>query len=180
VFLCGKGIDPNIPLEQLASEKTDKRAYIWSRLEKEIAGCKVLLGEHDHLISAYGNTFHRSSVKPRKINLASFEATLARHVHLIVVFPESAGSFAELGLFTSPGGMPSKLFVIVEKHRETEEMYANSFLARGPIALVASERGHVRFFDYNDLDAIYEAIREIVEKIAEKLTTEKIFIRSEL
>jgi hypothetical protein len=180
VFLCGKGINPKVPLAKLAARKADKRAYLWSRLEKEVSGCKVLLGEHDHLVAAYGQIFHKSSGKPRKINLASFEATLARHVHLIVVFPESAGSFAELGLFASPGGLPHKLFVIVEKHREKEKSFLNSFLARGPIASVATERGSVRYFDYKDIDGMFQAIKKTVDKIAEKLTTERIFIRRDL
>jgi len=180
VFLCGQGIDPQKTLSELAAAKSDKRAYLWERLEQDFDGCKVLLGEHDHLIEAYSHIFQAKTKDPRKVNLAKFEATLSKHVHLIVLFPESAGSFAELGLFTCPGGVPEKLFVIVEKHREHEPSYQNGFLGRGPIAEVKSARGWVRFLDYANLDEIYEAVSEVVAGIFEDVTTKNIFIKKDL
>jgi hypothetical protein len=181
VFLCGKGIDQTKTLLELAHAKADKRAYLWERLEKEHPGCTVLLGEHDHLIAAYGRIFQKSDTKdPKSVNLARFEATLSRHVHLIVLFPESAGSLAELGLFACPGGVAEKLFVIVEKWRETEPTYHNGYLARGPMASVKSAKGRIKYLDYDDLEAIYNAISEVVEGIFEDVTTKDIFIQKDL
>ncbi|SRR6266702_4108088 len=100
VFLCGKAL-PNEPLTNHL--QAHLRAYLWERLERELNGCQVFLGEHTNLIKQYelasGRTVTNDG-QAQSANLTHFEANLAKWAHLVVIFPESPGSFAELGMFS--------------------------------------------------------------------------------
>ncbi len=64
--------------------------------------------------------------------LISLENVLAGSVDLIVIFPESPGSIAELGAFANHPELVKKLVVCVEERHAR----ANSFIAKGPLRQV--------------------------------------------
>lgn len=62
--------------------------------------------------------------------LVTFENDLASLSDLVVLFPESPGSFAELGAFTTQVGIVEKLLVVMQLKYQNE----SSFLLKGPLA----------------------------------------------
>lgn len=71
-----------------------------------------------------------------RTNLAHFEKFIAETVDSILIFPESPGSFAELGFFSAFDGIAKKTLVAVR-----EEFQDNSFVSLGPIHYISSVSG---------------------------------------
>lgn len=69
----------------------------------------------------------------RNSNLSDFEKLIAETVDSVVIFPESPGSFAELGYFSAFKDICKKTFVCVR-----EEYQDNSFISLGPIHYISS------------------------------------------
>jgi hypothetical protein len=173
VFLCGKAL-PNEPLtEQLEAHL---RAYLWERLERELEGCQVFLGEHTNLIRQYESASGRvvpTEEQAQSVDLAHFEANLAKWAHLVVIFPESPGSFAELGMFSVAPKIGRKLLLMMDSRYEAHQ----SFINRGPIRAAKKNGARVHFVDYGNSawESIYEKIQSEILNIFESLATESIF-----
>jgi hypothetical protein len=88
VFLCGKGLTTK------PSSRRDIRTYLQAMLQSEISSCRVKLGEHKVLIRTYANVVGKTAT-----NLADHELALANKTDLLIIFPSSPGSIAELGMF---------------------------------------------------------------------------------
>ncbi len=65
-------------------------------------------------------------------NIASFEKVIADTVDSVLIFPESPGSFAELGFFSAHDSIASKTLVAVRVEHQV-----NSFITLGPIHNIA-------------------------------------------
>lgn len=63
-------------------------------------------------------------------NLVPFESDLAKVCELVLLFPESPGSFTELGTFTGVSAIAENLLVVIQSRYLTE----SSFIAKGPLA----------------------------------------------
>lgn len=63
-------------------------------------------------------------------NLVPLERDLAQVCELVLLFPESPGSFAELGTFANEADIADNLLVVIQSRFLTE----SSFIAKGPIA----------------------------------------------
>ena len=143
VFLCGKALHPTTSIQEQADD--DLRAYLLMRLESEI-GCHVFLGEHNRLIATYhaaaGYTLP-SNGNLDNANLALFEAGLADYVDLIVIFPDSPGSFAELGMFSvAPAVCPKLLLIIKGQYKGVA-----NFINRGPVLAATHSRAQVEYVE---------------------------------
>jgi hypothetical protein len=79
---------------------------------------------------AYGDFLADS--KRRVINLALFEKILAELADCILIFPESPGSFAELGFFSAYQPIFEKTLAVSPTQFQAED----SFLALGPLAVI--------------------------------------------
>jgi hypothetical protein len=79
-------------------------------------------------------------------NILKFEQFIASAANCVLIFVESAGSFAETGLFAGLSMIAKKTFVINTRAEATEE----SFLNLGPIKLIRKESN---FDAVVDLDA---------------------------
>ena len=69
---------------------------------------------------------------PEVVNLSDFEGVIGEIADCVLVFPESAGSYAELGLFSSHQIISSKTLVVNPIAYASEE----SFVNLGPIATI--------------------------------------------
>ncbi|MBS0302935.1 MAG: retron St85 family effector protein [Proteobacteria bacterium] len=68
-----------------------------------------------------------------RTNLAYFEKLIAETVDSVLVFPESPGSFAELGFFSAHEAISKKTLVAI--HSEYQD---NSFISLGPIHYISA------------------------------------------
>lgn len=71
-------------------------------------------------------------IDERGQNISIFEKTIAETVDSILIFPESPGSFAELGYFSAHDAIARKTLVAVRTQHQ-----ANSFITLGPIHAIS-------------------------------------------
>lgn len=125
VFLCGGAIsnsDPPLPPTMLRDVYYRYRKLDLSNLPFRI----VLAEEADPLTTEAGYN-----------DLLSFESDIAQIVGLIVLFVESAGSFAELGAFSALETIaPNLLAVMLDYYYDQK-----SFIKNGPIKYLESRHG---------------------------------------
>jgi hypothetical protein len=173
VFLCGKALAQAVSIQEQV--EVDIRAYLLTRLETEV-GCNVFLGEHNRLIRTYYSATGNALPEDQNlddVNLCLFEASLADYVDLIVIFPDSPGSFAELGMFSvAPGVCPKLLLMIKAEHEGTA-----SFINRGPIKAARNNRAQVEYIDYSDRETIFRVVRAEIVKIRETLAAQDVWQR---
>lgn len=101
-------------------------------------------------------------------SLLVLENILADSVDSIVLFPESPGSFAELGAFANNQRLAGKLICVGEKKYEKKK----SFINYGPMRLIkTSDTGKVFNITYSDLESddkntkIYKRINDAITVI---------------
>lgn len=148
VFLCGADIsDKTTGRHKMAEILKDKKKY------------ELLYPEDifDDLMSGQGQH-----------SLLDLENILADSVDAIVLFPESPGSFAELGVFASNEKLANKLICIGQLKYEKKK----SFINYGPVRKIKeTDTGRVFNIAYNDLDVeeeknkIYTKINDAIAKI---------------
>ena len=100
-----------------------------------LAYAKTRLAEYNILLAEAAGEDFLSEPGLRSINLAKFEAVLAELADCLVIFPESPGSFAEMGFFASKPRLLRKTVAINPIAYQAQ----GSFLLRGPLALVNRE-----------------------------------------
>lgn len=148
VFLCGADIKD----EKTARSKMARIFDFYPRYE-------ILYPEDlfDDLLAGQGN-----------YSLLKLENLLADSVDAIVLFPESPGSFAELGAFSNNENLAKKMIVISNKKYKKNK----SFINYGPNRLIKSSKtGKIIHINYEDLDddqekhKIYKNINDGISKI---------------
>jgi hypothetical protein len=91
------------------------------------------------------------------VNLNEFEALIAQSVDSVVIFPESPGSFSELGLFSAIPNLAQKTLVASRiKHQ------GGSFITLGPVHHLHATSRYKPVIIGDDLTA---AFRQIVERL---------------
>ncbi|WP_407439883.1 retron St85 family effector protein [Lelliottia sp.] len=141
IFLCGK-------------DKSDTESYRYKI-------SKVLLKEKN-LQLAYPEDLFEDLLEGQANNsLLHLEEQLAQAVDLIVLIPESPGSFAELGAFSMREDLAQKTLVL----RQSKFKSDKSFINHGPIRLIRSYKGHVQDipnnFDVTDTLQTSKIIKKI-------------------
>ena len=71
-------------------------------------------------------------IDERGKNISVFEKTIAETVDSVLIFPESPGSFAELGYFSAHDAIARKTLVAVRAEHQV-----NSFITLGPIHAIS-------------------------------------------
>lgn len=104
-------------------------------------------------------------------SLLSLENILAESVDVIVLFPESPGSFAELGAFANNPTLAQKLICLPQKKYKNKK----SFINYGPNRLIKESRtGKVIDINYNDFgtpdeaEKLYKRVNAEIAKIKKK------------
>jgi len=130
VFLCGADVN---------NQSTGR--YKMARLFERYPRYEILYPEDlfDDLLAGQGQH-----------SLLVLENILADSVDSIVLFPESPGSFAELGAFANSSLLANKLICVGQKKYAKNK----SFINYGPARLIkASDTGKVFNISYDDLDS---------------------------
>ncbi|HEV2388835.1 MAG TPA: hypothetical protein VGS20_16450 [Candidatus Acidoferrales bacterium] len=165
VFLCGPGLTSRGPGGS-PMRGAGLRAFVRRKLNKEMPGCTVRLGEHRALIRAFRRVVRRSA------NLADHELGLAKlkSTDLVVIFPSSPGSFAELGMFSMAEKIARKMVVLVDRsHRKNR-----GFLIEGPVKAARLRNATIEYVDYRRRQKIWELVREEVLAVKERKRTRRI------
>lgn len=103
-------------------------------------------------------------IEERGRNISLFERTIANSVDSLLVFPESPGSFAELGYFSAHPDIAKKMLVAVKVRHQ-----ANSFITLGPIHSIS------KISEYAPVPmALGEDPRQQMRDIAERLLGESV------
>lgn len=114
VFVCGGPIDDrtvrSLFLKYAASEITNLRMFLAEDAEKDYV-------THDD---------------PEFHNVAEFEELIGDVSDCVILFPESPGSFAELGHFSQSPHLRKKLLIAHDAALQSQD----SFILRGPVALI--------------------------------------------
>jgi len=147
VFLCGKGLSSKV------STRRDIRSYLRAMLEAEIRNCRVKLGEHKVLIRTYGK-----AVGGRAKNLADHEWELAARIDLLVIFPSSPGSMAELGMFCLEDDIARKMVIFLSRRYRK----SRSFVVNGPVAAAKRRNSKVFYVDYSNRGRIWREVKNLV------------------
>lgn len=156
VFLCGADL----------KDKDKGRAKI-ANLLKTYSKYEILYPEDlfEELLAGQG-----------QYSLLSLENILADSVDVVIIIPESPGSFAELGAFSNNTKLVKKLICISQnKHKKDK-----SFINYGPYRLVKEGKtGKIMHINFSDIENasdsrnIFKAINESVLKIKRSTPTEK-------
>lgn len=151
IFLCGTGI-PNSRKPRRNSP--DLRSFLKRRLEEQMSRCEVWLGEHRDMIRAY------KQAAGGRGNLADYEYSLAhsRKIDLVIIFPSSPGSFAELGMFCRAKKIAPKLTIFVDDGFRGTKAY----IMAGAVEAARIRRSQVLFVDYRNRERIWKKVRDII------------------
>lgn len=91
------------------------------------------------------------------VNLSEFEELIAQSVDSVVIFPESPGSYSELGLFSAIPDLAKKTLVASRAHHQS-----GSFITLGPIHHLHATSQYKPFVVGDNHDA---AFQQIVERL---------------
>ncbi|MCD0490596.1 retron St85 family effector protein [Pedobacter sp. MC2016-14] len=115
IFLCGKDI----------SDLSSIRYKI-----SDLLGTILWYGDYDIIYPE--DIFETLLYKSNSEDLLSLENLLADSVDVVVVIPESAGSFAELGAFANNEKLRKKMVCVLDKKYHKDK----SFINQGPVKLL--------------------------------------------
>ena len=118
LFVCGG---------EVGESANSNRAHFLKWAEKELTDVIPLVAEQ-----AYRESY--SDRSPEFINLGKFEQLVAGVCDCVLIFPESVGSYAELGLFSAYAPLKKKVLVA----NEAEYHNKDSFLNLGPVQNIDS------------------------------------------
>jgi hypothetical protein len=116
IFLCGG------PFSALSDPKplSMRDAFLKVSNHPSLGGRDIVRAEDFTQLSVFSAHYN---------DILEFESDLAQITELIILFCESAGSFAELGSFAIVDEIAARLLVVIRDHYSN----ANSFITLGPI-----------------------------------------------
>jgi hypothetical protein len=153
IFLCGSAVRRRSPAKRRLN-RHDIRLFLKKKLESNLKQCKVKLGEHKALIRVFAR-----KVGPLASNLADHELGLAREkMDLVIIFPCSPGSFAELGMFCVVEAIAEKMRIFVQRKYRNNK----SYVMQGPVKAAEQNNAKIFFVDYSEHEEIWNHVRDIV------------------
>lgn len=124
VFLCGADINQKDTIRHKISQSLLKNSGLWFDL---------IYPE---------DIFDELLYSSKTIDLLSLEGLLADSVDVIVIIPESPGSYSELGAFANDEKLRKKLICVVDKKYKKYK----SFINQGPLKLVKKENNYALIY----------------------------------
>jgi hypothetical protein len=156
VFLCGSAGKSKTPSGSRKRHR-DIRTFIKSKLNSEMKHCVVRLGEHRENIRAFAE-----ATGPRAANLADHEFALVRnHMDLVIIFPCSPGSFAELGMFCLTKRVAEKMRILINSNYKKSRGY----VMLGPVKAAEQNNAKVIFVNYRNRSAVWREIKDLVLEV---------------
>jgi hypothetical protein len=134
------------------------RRYVSTEIKKRISGVTVVWGEHRDFRGQVGN------IVLRKFNDVTKELDFAsKHSDLVVIFPDSPGSFVELGIFGMHRDVCPRLVIIFDKRYRNRK----SFVVKAMGRAAKNQRATIRFLQYGDRPSALREIEAMVRKAQE-------------
>jgi hypothetical protein len=143
VLLLGPSASDNKPGGKL---RTELKRLCW-----EIG--TTLVAEHEEIEKEGRKTLQGEN------NLTGWEAHIAKNSHLVVIIPDSPGSFAELGFFSMQNEICPKMVILFDKQYKKD----TSYIQRGPRRNAAARRANILFVDYNNPAAVWRRVSKFVQ-----------------
>jgi hypothetical protein len=156
VFLCGSSRKPKRAGPGRPRQR-DIRAFLKNKLASEVKRCVVRLGEHKEMIRAYSEPTGR-----RASNLAIHEYALVKdHMDIVIIFPCSPGSFAELGMFCMARPVAEKMRIIINRKYKKNKGY----VMLGPVKAATQNNARVVFVDYRNRRNVWREVKDLVLEV---------------
>ncbi|WP_299933394.1 hypothetical protein [uncultured Pelagimonas sp.] len=154
VFLAGPYIKPESESESKNSAASKLRFELFHRLKDQ--DFDVSLGTYPNLVTSFAagtGEFH---------NAADAELTHARDVaSLVVMIPDSPGSFAEIGAFSLKREICRKMIILADATHEKNLGYLNT----GPVACAQAFGSKVERVDYKDVEGCIEIVSAFSNRV---------------
>ena len=100
--------------------------------------------------------------------LDHYETYLVKLSHLVVIIPDSVGSFCELGLFAASKFSPKLLILANDDHPDS-----GSYIADGPLTSAKNNSAELHFVDYSDHDATWAVVKARLERIRAQMISSR-------
>lgn len=111
--------------------------------------------EHAEMVKAAKRGFKSHN------NLSRLELHIARNVQLIILIPDSPGSFAELGLFAHTPKISDKLVILFNRRAKGVR---KSFIFLGPIRNASELKVEILPTDYRKIEKVWAKIVRYIER----------------
>mgnify|MGYP003616164635 CR=1 FL=1 len=171
VWLFGSGGDEIANID--AAETSSMRAGFWRWLFKNINS------EQRSVFHVPENYPNWNSIDSGYTNLVDFELDLTAISSMVIIFSESAGSLAEIGLFATQESLFEQLIFVAEQKYIAEESFGTSrvvpsFLSLGPFKKIKDfvaeikDENPIFSFSIEDKDSHFS---ELFSLVAAKLQT---------
>ena len=157
MFLAGPFIKPESEGESKSSAASKLRYELFHRLKSE--GFVVSLGTYPDLVASFeaGKGGYHNSAEA-ELSHAKDEASL------VVMIPDSPGSFAEIGAFSLKEEICRKMIILADVTRDKNFGYLNT----GPVACAEAFGSSVERVDYKDV----EGCAKIVSVFSNRVKTQ--------
>lgn len=163
VFVCGPNVKslPNgggrsrgAAIRNFVSRELDRHnhIYIW--------------GEHKKFLSAGRRTFGRYFSSAETEVMFAIDSA----VDLVLIFPASAGSLAELGAFSLEAEIAKKMLIVFDKEHKSSK----GFVAGGLMKSAKKSKAVVRFKDYRNRVAVWNVVLDRI-RILQSLKVRKTY-----
>jgi hypothetical protein len=167
VFVCG----PFVPRKKAGKKRTPgaiARQFVTSKITE--LGSVVIWGEH------FANKKLPSGRLAFKYFTDADKEVLFAHKYadLIIIFPESAGSLAELGGFSLHDGVARKMLVVFDKHRKGDKGYVIQAVARA----AKSRKARIRYRDYRRLEELWGEVRRTLKEYKTRKVTSESYAKT--
>jgi hypothetical protein len=128
-----------------------------AKLRKELSNrCWALgisvLAEHNEIEAAGKKIFATAK------NLARWEILVAIKSRLVIIIPDSPGSFAELGAFAQHKDICPRMVILFDKKYETDD----SYIQRGPRRAAEERHATVIFDKYSEVETIWQKVSKLI------------------
>jgi hypothetical protein len=152
VFVCGPAVTDASGSPSTEPGATVRR-YVSERIERE--GHSYIWGEH---LPSKGGSSKTAWI--RRFDDANKEVMFALHqkTDLIVIFPSSSGSLAELGAFCMHDQISPKLLIIFDKRFRGDQGFVVKALGKA----AKSRKATIRFQDYGRPKGVWRVVRKAI------------------
>lgn len=166
VFVCGPAV-----FTSKGTKSRRRGARIRDFVSKKIAerGLTVFWGEHRSLRNAgKGISLESFTDADREVHFAEKSADL------ILIFPDSAGSIAELGGFSLHEHIAPKMLVVFDASRRFGKGFVITAVARA----AKTRKAQIKFKDYSQKADVWTTVEQVLTKIQTVKLTSKSYASS--
>jgi hypothetical protein len=158
VFLAGPFIEPDDEEKSKYSPAAILRFRLFHLLYD--AGFEVSLGEYRELIDSYkGELGEHHNAAVAELDHAQESASL------VIMIPDSPGSFAEIGAFSLKDDICEKMIILSNVDHQASTGYLNT----GPLACARSLGSEVHYIDFNNVSECFAAVKVFSDRVKSKM-----------